>query len=192
MVPDPAVEPNGTSRIGSGAGSVQARNEWIHSVHWILVWIGSGGRKRSRAPERGLKVRISEPIPTGRGAVPPSHRYISHAAHHDFVRSSSSAPVTHETKPIVRPLAHRRQTPNPSESAPHAGTPVLPWQRCASATRTASPPARSSRLLSGRCSSGSLRPRLPGLRPGRRADGRATPTGGRAGAGLPRRPWRTS
>jgi len=90
MVPDPAVEPNGTSRIGSGAGSVQARNEWIHSVHWILVWIGSGGRKRSRAPERGLKVRISEPIPTGRGAVPPSHRYIS--------------PIPHAASPRFRPL----------------------------------------------------------------------------------------
>ena len=195
MVPDPAVEPNGTSRIGSGAGSVQARNEWIHSVHWILVWIGSGGRKRSRAPNEPSRFEFRNRF---QRAVAPCRRLTGiypqfpMPPHHDFVRSSSSAPVTHETKPIVRPLAHRRQTPNPSESAPHAGTPVLPWQRCASATRTASPPARSSRLLSGRCSSGSLRPRLPGLRPGRRADGRATPTGGRAGAGLPRRPWRTS
>ena len=39
MVPDPAVEPNGISRIGSGAGSVQARNEWI--TRFTGSWSGS-------------------------------------------------------------------------------------------------------------------------------------------------------
>ncbi|PVH64423.1 hypothetical protein PAHAL_2G265000 [Panicum hallii] len=121
-------------RSSAAAGRVQRIP--FQSLRFSLSGFAPGPRPtRPRRTTRWTLVRLEVRFRFQR-TVPPSHRYIPpRRLHHDFVRLSSSAPVTHEAKPIVRPLVHRRQTSNPSES--QLRTPGTP--RVAMATLFARP-----------------------------------------------------
>ena len=96
---------NRTASAGLVQGQDRSRPGMSGSTRFTGSWSGSdlGGRKRSRAPNEPSRFEFRNRF---QRAVAPCRRLTGiypqfpMPPHHDFVRSSSSAPVTHEAKPI--------------------------------------------------------------------------------------------